>query len=77
MLELKLKLLLLQLLLYPYTYAVMLAPSSQIAGVRCGVQHAVSWNRSPSTIDNCLKFMLQTGQLFWVLFLFKKHVCQK
>ncbi|KAL2310848.1 hypothetical protein Nmel_002526 [Mimus melanotis] len=55
----------------------MLAPSSQIAGVRCGAQHTGSWSRSPSTTDNCLKFMLQLGQLFEVFFLFKKHICQE
>lgn len=64
-------------MLYPYTYGVMLAPSSQIAGVRRGAQHAVSWNRSPSTTDNCLKFMFQIGQLFWVLFLLKKLFAKK
>lgn len=53
---------------------------SQIAGVRRGAQHAVSWNRSTSTTDNCLKFMLQIGQLFGVLFLFNifaknRHIC--
>lgn len=58
-------------------YGVMLAPSSQIPGVRRGAQHTVSWNRSPSTTDNCLKFMLQIGQLFGVLFLSKKHICQE
>lgn len=31
----------------------------------------------PSTTDNCLKFMLQIGQLFGVLFLSKKHICQE
>lgn len=57
-------------------YGVMLAPSSQIAGVRRGAQRTVSWNRSLET-DNCLKFMLQIGQLFGVLFLSKKHICQE